>query len=229
MIPEPRPWKKSILTGDVLCAAWWPSPPFTWNNSTSLALNLFILIWTTPHGLNVTSAIPPFIYSVGPGNQFMLLDPDVFFAPSSVVDSSNLSCPLYSNLFPCRLFQSFKMARRKRCPDGDEGNSKKKKKDEKPPTKRHDEGERGKSTHAGDNIGNFKAVQMAECIAEINYWESKAKAEGTPLAKQNSRNNICDRHGISPSSLSKRMTGKVLGLGPQLGGVRRGRVLTAGR
>ena len=53
--------------------------PFTWNNSTSLALNLFILIWTTPPGLNVTSAIPPFICSVGPGNQFMLLDPDVFF------------------------------------------------------------------------------------------------------------------------------------------------------
>ena len=70
---------------------------------------------------------------------------------------------------------------------------------------------------------------MAECIAEINYWDSKAKAEGTPLSKENSRNNICDRHGISPSSLSKRMTGKVLGLGPQLGGARRGRVLTAGR
>ena len=56
-------------------------PPFTWNNSTSLARNLFILIWTTPPGLNMTSAIPPFICSVGPGNQFMLLDPDVFFAP----------------------------------------------------------------------------------------------------------------------------------------------------
>ena len=32
--------------------------PFTWNNSISLALNLFILIWKTPPGLNVTSAIP---------------------------------------------------------------------------------------------------------------------------------------------------------------------------
>ena len=38
------------------------------------------LIWTTPLGLNVTSTIPPFIYRVGPGNHFMLLDPDVFFA-----------------------------------------------------------------------------------------------------------------------------------------------------
>ena len=64
----------------------------------------------------------------------------------------------------------------------------------------------GKSTHAGDNIGNFKVVQMAKCIAEINYWESKAKAEGTPLSKENSRNNICKRHGISPSTLLKRMT-----------------------
>ena len=53
--------------------------PFIWNSNTSLGLNLFILIWTIPLGLNVTSAIPPFIYSVGPGNHFMLLDPDVFF------------------------------------------------------------------------------------------------------------------------------------------------------
>ena len=54
--------------------------PFIWNSNTSLGLNLFILIWTIPLGLNVTSAIPPFIYSVGPGNHLMLLDPDVFFA-----------------------------------------------------------------------------------------------------------------------------------------------------
>ena len=93
MTPGHRQWKKSILTGGALCAAWWPYPPFIWNNSTSLGLILCILTWTTPHGLNVTSAIPPFIYSVGPGNQFMLLDPDVFFAPSSVVDSSNFSYP----------------------------------------------------------------------------------------------------------------------------------------
>ena len=74
----------------------------------------FILIWTIPLGLNVTSATPPFIYSVGRGNQFMLLDPDVFFAPS-VVDSSNLSSPLLISIysFPCRL----KMAQKKKCPD----------------------------------------------------------------------------------------------------------------
>ena len=81
MTPGHRPWKKSILTGGALSAAWLPCPLFTWNNSISLALNLFILIWTTAPGLNVTSNIPPFICSVGPGNQFMLLDPDIFFAP----------------------------------------------------------------------------------------------------------------------------------------------------
>ena len=80
MTPGHRQWKKSILTGGTLCAAWWPFPPFIWNSNTSLGLNLFILIWTTPLGINVTSAIPPFIYSVGPGNHFMLLDQDVFFA-----------------------------------------------------------------------------------------------------------------------------------------------------
>ena len=114
MTPGHRPWKKSILTGGALSAAWWPCPLFTWSNSISLALNLFILIWTTPPGLNVTSAIPPFICSVGPGNQFMLLDPDIFFAPFFVVGSSNFSSPLliyrsiYSFSFPCHLKMAWK-------------------------------------------------------------------------------------------------------------------------
>ena len=67
---------------------------FIWNSNTSLGLNLFILIWTIPLGLNVTSAIPPFIYSVGPGNHFMLLDPDIFFALFFVAGNfrSDFSC-----------------------------------------------------------------------------------------------------------------------------------------
>ena len=94
MTPGHRQWKKSILTGDALCAAWWPFPPFIWNSNTFLGLNLFILIWTIPLGLNVISAIPPFIYSVGPGNHFMLLDPDVFFALFFVAGNfrSDFSC-----------------------------------------------------------------------------------------------------------------------------------------
>ena len=138
MTPRHRLWKKFILTGGALSAAWWPCPPFTLNNSISLALNLHILTWTTPHGLNVTNAIPPFIYSVGPGNLFKLSDPNVFFAHSFVVGSFRY--PFYF-LDLCRLFlvflvQSFKMARRKRCPDGD----KKKKKTEDEKDKRHGEG-----------------------------------------------------------------------------------------
>ena len=98
MTPGHRQWKKSILTGGALCAAWWPFSPFIWNNNTSLALRL-----------NVTFAIPLFICSVGPGNQFMLLDPDIFFAPFFVVGSSNFSCPLlFSFSFSCHL----KMARK---------------------------------------------------------------------------------------------------------------------
>ena len=91
LTPGHRPWKKFILTGGALCAAWWSCPTFTWNNSISLGLNLFILTLITPPGLNVTSAIPPFICSVGSGNQFMLLDPDIFFVPSFVVGS--FRCP----------------------------------------------------------------------------------------------------------------------------------------
>ena len=154
--PEHRQWKRSILTGNALCAPWWPFPPFIWNSNTSLGLNLFILIWTISLRLNVTSATPPFIYSVGPGNQFMLLDPDIFFAPSSVVDSSNLSSPLLISIysFPCCL----KMARKRKCPDD--------KKPQKP------KGDHGGSTHYKQTIGNFKAETMRKCIKEIRRVES---------------------------------------------------------
>ena len=130
-----RPWKKSILTGDALYAAWWPCPPFIWNNSISLGLNLFILIWITPPGLNVTNVIPPFIYSVGPGNQFMLSDPNIFFALLFVVNSFRSPCCLcfsYSPPSPCHLCfvyvsQSFdfKMGHKRICPDSEKKKKKK--------------------------------------------------------------------------------------------------------
>ena len=77
--------------------------------------------------------------------------------------------------------------------------------------KRHGEGSgRGRLNHAGDRIGNFKVDMMAACIAEINFWENKAEAEGKGrLNKQNSENQIFKRHGLSPSTVSKWMTGKV--------------------
>ena len=113
MTPRHRQWKKPILTEGALCAAWWPCPPFTWNNSISLALILCILTWTTPHGLNVISAIRPFIYCVQLGNLFKLSDPNIFFAHSFVVGSFRY--PFYfldlCHLFLVFLVQSFKMAR----------------------------------------------------------------------------------------------------------------------
>ena len=160
-------------------------------------------------GLNVTSATPPFIYSVGPGNQFMLLDPDIFFAPSSVVDSSNLSSPLLISIysFPCRL----KMARKRKCPDD--------KKLQKP------KGDRGGSSHYKQSIGNFKVETMRKCIEEIKRVESMPVPPGM---KRPSRNKIAASFGLSPSSVSKHMMGKVLSIGPALGGAWRSRVLNAG-
>ena len=209
MTPGHRQWKRSILTGNALCAPWWPFPPFIWNSNTSLGLNLFILIWTIPLGLNVTSATPPFIYSVGPGNQFMLLDLDIFFAPSSVVDSSNLSSPLLISIysFPCRL----KMARKRKCPDD--------KKLQKP------KGDHGGSSHYKQSIRNFKAETMQKCIKEIKRVESMPVPPGT---KRPSRNEIAASFGLSPSSVLKHMMGKVLSMGPALGGAQRSRVLNAG-
>ena len=55
----------------------------------------------------------------------MLLDPDVFFAPSSVVDSSNYHHPFLFHLI-CLFF--LKMGRKPYCPDGGKDKSKKKKK-----------------------------------------------------------------------------------------------------
>ena len=207
--PGHRQWKRSILTGNALCAPWWPFPPFIWNSNTSLGLNLFILIWTIPLGLNVTSATPPFIYSVGPGNQFMLLDPDIFFAPSSVVDSSNLSSPLLISIysFPCCL----KMAWKRKCPD-----------DKKPQKLK---GDCGGSTHYKQSIGNFKAETMRKCIEEIKRVETMPVPPGM---KCPSRNEIAASSWLSPSSVPKCMMGKVLFMGPALGGARRSRVLNAG-
>ena len=72
----------------------------------------------------------PFIYSVQPGNLFKLSDPNVFFVHSFVVGSFRY--PFYfldlCHLLLVFLVQSFKMARRKRCPDG--GEKKKKKTDD---------------------------------------------------------------------------------------------------
>ena len=168
--------------------------------------------------------------SVQPGNLFKLSDPNVFFAHSSVVGSFRYLFYFLDllHLFLIFLVQSFKMARRKRCPDGGEKKKKKKKDNQ---DKRHGEGTgRGKLNHAGDMIGNFKVDMMAACITEINFWENKAKVEGKDKPhKENSRNKICKRHGLSPSTVSKWMTGKVQGLGQQLGGDRHSRVLTASR
>ena len=248
MTPGHRQWKKSILTGGALCAAWWPFPPFIWNNNTSLALNLFILIWIIPPGLNVTSAIPPFIYSVGPGIQFMLLDPDVFFAPFSVVDTSNYHPPFLFRLI-CLFF--LKMGRRPLCPDGGKKKKKASETDRQPtkrnsstdkkkasetdrqPTKRNSTDKTkkpttspgGGSAHRDQSTGNFTANVMETCINEIKRIEAEAAAKGE---KPMSRNKICRSYGLAPGTVSKRMTGKVIGMGPQGGGARRGRIFTAG-
>ena len=50
---------------------------------------------------------------------------------------------------------------------------------------------------------------MKACIDEIKEVEQRAKDEGKK--PEFSRNEICEKHGISPSSVSKHMTGKVKG------------------
>ena len=259
MTPGHRPWKKSILTGDALCAAWWPCPPFTWNNSISLALNLCILTWTTPHGLNVISATPHSIYNVVPGSHWPLSGTSAFFALFSAAESFRSTCTPMSLDYPlpgppswiilasvetpsentCSRFTSvslvLKMARKRLCPDGSGTPAKNKKnptgasaKKTQPTTPKSSEtAHHGDSAHKHKKIGLFTAESMRQCIEEVKAVEARQKEQGLAKPKR-SRNEICKQFGIHPSTLSKRMTGKVVGMGCQLGGPRRGRVLTAG-
>ena len=192
--------------------------PFIWNSNTSLGLNLFILIWTTPLGLNVTSTIPPFIYSVGPGNHFMLLDPDIFFALFFVAGNfrSDFSCHPFLFCLICLFFLRWveglfvPMAIRKR----------RKRNQAKQIRKRIRTGppERGPSETPADT--------MMQCINEIVQVKAEAATNNEP--PKLSRNKICKKYGLAPGTVSKRMTGKVKGLGPQGGGAWRGRVFNQG-
>ena len=86
----------------------------------------------------------------------------------------------------------------------------------------------GGSSHAGKKIGQFTADQMARCLAEIDHYRRRQKELG--LAKMEvSMNQIAQNHGLSPATVNKRVTGKVNGLGSQLGGARRGKVSAAGK
>ena len=84
----------------------------------------------------------------------------------------------------------------------------------------------GGSAHKDQSTGNFTADVMAACIEEIKRVEAEAAAKGEQ--PKLSRNKICRSYGLAPGTVSKRMTGKVTGMGPQGGGARRDRIFTAG-
>ena len=66
--------------------------------------------------------------------------------------------------------------------------------------------------------GHTKGQEEKAQTALLKRVEADAKQHGTqPL----SRNKICKSYGLSPSMVSKRMTGKVKSMGPGLGGARR--------
>ena len=93
--------------------------------------------------------------------------------------------------------------------------------------KSSDTGHYGDSAHKNKKIGLFTAEAMTKCIEEVKAVETRQKELGL-VKPEKSRNEICKKYGIHPSTLSKRMMGKVLGMGCQFGGARRGKILTAG-
>ena len=92
-------------------------------------------------------------------------------------------------------------------------------------TKRNTSPGRG-SAHKDQSTGNFTADTMMQCINEIVQVEAEAAANNEP--PKLSQNKICKKYGLAPGTVSKRMMGKVKGLGPQGGGAWRGRVFNQG-
>ena len=135
----------------------------------------------------VISAIPPFIYSVGPGNHFMLLDPDVFFALFFVAGNfrSDFSCHPF--LFRLIWFVFFKdgskafMSRwREKRRKRNQVKRIKTRKRTGPPELRPSETpvQAEGSAHKDQSTGNFMADTMIQCINEIKQVEAEAAAKG---------------------------------------------------
>ena len=135
------------------------------------------------------------------------------------------------------------MGRKPYCPDGGKGKDKKKKKDRErssetdrhqTKTKRNTTDKKNKpatspgggSAHKDQSTGNFTADVMQACVDEIKRVEAQAAAKGEEPAM--SRNKICKKYSLAAGTVSKRMTGKVTGMGPQGGGAWRGRIFMAG-
>ena len=118
------------------------------------------------------------------------------------------------------------MGRKKLCPNGGCNG---KKTPKKPPKGSSDTPPSLGSSHKGtrEQIRKFTAEQMQACLDEIHCYQERQKRLGLPKMEQ-SMNSITKKHGLSPATVNKRMTGKVTGLRSQLGGAQRGRVLAAG-
>ena len=162
---------------------------------------------------------------------YPLSGPPSWIILASVETPSENTCSRFTSV-PLVL----KMARKWLCPDGSNGTPAKKRKNQPRSSGKKtqlttpqssDTAHHRDSAHKNKKTGLFTAESMRKCIEEVKAVEARQKELG--LAKpEKSRNQICKEFGIHPSTLSKRMAGKVVRMGSQLGGVRRGRVLTAG-
>ena len=68
---------------------------------------------------------------------------------------------------------------------------------------------------------------MQACIDKIHQVDGEARLNN--MKPETSRNQIFEDFRLSPGTVSKWMMGKVLSMGPALGGAQRGRVFNGGR
>ena len=80
--PRAQAMEEVHFDGNALCAPWWPFPP-SFGNRQHLpgTESVYFDLDNTPW-VKCDKCHTPFHLQCGTWNQFMLLDPDVFFAPS---------------------------------------------------------------------------------------------------------------------------------------------------
>ena len=85
-----------------------------------------------------------------------------------------------------------------------------------------------RSSHKGmrDQIGKFTAAQMQTSLDEILFYQQLQQRLRLEKIKK-LMNHIARNHGLSLVTVNKQMAGKIFGLGSQLRGAQRGKILTA--
>ena len=160
---------------------------------------------------------------------FGLQDHNTLHIPTENISLWEGVVPLKGNTYEhtVTISQDFQMGCKPLCPDWRKSPRKKKTPQPAQPESSNTPG--SGSSHKGTRgqIGKFTAAQMEACLTEIWYYQEQQQR--LRLEKmEKSQNQTAQSYGLSLATVNKWMMGKVNGLGSQLGGAQRGKILFAG-